>query len=659
MSIAQAGKPPRVQNYTRGGWCPLRLVSRSNRWGLVCLIGTVILAVGLEAGPPALAISQNVDSTPSGQPVSPSLQSVPWPVHVGATVEAHLLVICAQFAGQRATEPISLYRQVYFGQRESVANYYDDVSYGQLKISGEVIGNPLQPTVFLQLPHTEAYYAGTENGSGSPQPRNDNQMVSDILYQLIRDHFNFTPFEQDGTLPYLAIVYTGYGADVAPQNASLIWPVENSLVAPLAIPISSPGVMHQKYLFVSNYDLVPELAGPGQLPTIGVFAHEFGHLMGLDDLYDTSSAANAGAGDGPWSLMAGGNWNGEPQGAEPAELDPFSRSFLGWLQPIVLDESVTGLRLPPIERAPVAYELKPAGKTSDYFLVDNVEPIDYDQGLPESGILIWRIDGHEMVSTSVDWQNNDLNAPSQNSTHHYDEQVVEAGGPQLSMPGGGSGVLDDTYPGTAGNDQFTGASKPSNDLWDGRSVGISLTHIAISSDGVATMNVIDDQTGSALVIASPGTGLYAYQGLAEKLTVLYLHDHQWEDVTPKVAWDTINPAVVRSSSTVSFQQPGYVEVLASAHGLSALLEQRVIALTGLRVLGPGTLKAGARQALPSVLADYANDHQFALTGARWSSDQPAVLRVLDGKLIALAPGKAKLSVHFGGMTVTVEVHVTA
>ncbi|MCY0902602.1 MAG: M6 family metalloprotease domain-containing protein [Firmicutes bacterium] len=623
------------------------------------MIGTLVLAVGFDAGSPVMAIAQTPESALSVPPWASPVQSVPWPVHVGATVQAHLLVVCAQFAGQRAAEPISLYRQVYFGNAESVANYYADVSYGQLKISGQVIGNPLQPDVFLQLPHTEAYYAGTENGSGSPQPHNDNQMVSDVLYQLIRDHFNFTPFEQDGTLPYLAIVYTGYGADVAPQNTSLIWPVENSLVAPLAIPLSAPGAAHQKYLFVSNYDLVPELAGPGQVPTIGVFAHEFGHLMGLDDLYDTSSAANAGAGDGPWSLMAGGNWNGEPQGSEPAELDPFSRLFLGWLQPIVLDESVTGLRLPPIERAPVTYELKPAGNASDYFLVDNVEPIDYDQGLPESGVLIWHIDGHEMVSTSADWQNNDLNAPSQNVTHHYDEQVVEAGGPQLSMPGGGSGVLDDTYPGTAGNDQFTGASKPSNDLWDGHSVGISLSHIAIGPDGVATMTVVDDQTGSALMIAAPATGLYAYQGLAESLTVLYLHAHQWQDVTAKAVWDTVNPAMVRSGSTVSFQQPGYVEVLASAHGLRALLEQRVIALSGLHVLGAVTLVTGARHTLPSVLLDYANGRHFVLAGAQWSSDQPAVLRVIDGQVMAMAPGEATLSVHFAGMTATVVIHVTA
>lgn len=499
--------------------------------------------------------------------------------------QARMLVVCVAFAGQEQTQPISTYQRLYFGARDSVAAYYRAVSYGQFQLAGSVIGDPLHPGKFLELPHTEAYYAGTDNGSGSPYPNNDDGMVADTISRLVADHFNFTPYAAAGQIPYFALVFTGFGADVDSSDPKLIWPVESSLAHALRVPLSgalrtagSSDVHSAAVATLSNYDLVPELSDQsGDPSTLGVYAHEFGHLLGLDDMYDTSGSANAGQGDGPWSLMANGNWNGYPQGSQPAELDVFSRMFLGWLHPTPVTQSVTGATLPPIEKSPSAYIITARG-SAEYFLIDNVQSIGFDAGLPEFGVLIWHIDGRETVPSSADWVNNVLNTPKQNQTHHDDIAIVEAGGKAvLSQPSDIAGQLDDTYPGANGNNAWTLTSDPASVLWDGRPVGVDITNISVSKAGVATFDIRDYQSGSSLVIARPASGLTVEQGRSLQLVARYqTGDGTAQTVTAKAAWSLQTQGDKLSGSTLTFITPGPVTVSAAYRGLTALIHFTVL-----------------------------------------------------------------------------------
>ena len=71
---------------------------------------------------------------------------------------------------------------------------------------------------------------------------------------------------------------------------------------------------------------------------LGVFAHEFGHDLGLPDLYDTSG--NTGGAENStafWTLMSSGAniGDGSPDGIgdAPTDLGAWERFQLGWLQP--------------------------------------------------------------------------------------------------------------------------------------------------------------------------------------------------------------------------------------------------------------------------------------------------------------------------------------
>ncbi len=76
--------------------------------------------------------------------------------------------------------------------------------------------------------------------------------------------------------------------------------------------------------WVGKYTIQPENGG------VGVFAHEYGHDLGLPDLYDyTGSNSN-----GFWSLMADGSWLSQSDtdiGSAPNHLGAWDKFQLGWL----------------------------------------------------------------------------------------------------------------------------------------------------------------------------------------------------------------------------------------------------------------------------------------------------------------------------------------
>lgn len=516
------------------------------RWIGLSIAVCLVLVFGFSVQPRSVAASQSV-----------------------APDHANLLVVCVEFAGQPARKPLSLYQQLYFGATHSVAAYYRQVSYGRFLLTGTVIGNPLRPGTFLQLPHPEAYYAKNDNGSGGGYPRNDDGIVAAVIYQLVQDHFDFSPYVSAGSIPYLAIVFSGYGADADPLNPDLVWPVETNLHNSISVPVTTNG--NHSTATVSAYDLVPELDDASNAPvTLGVVTHEFGHLLGLMDLYDVSGAANTGQGIGPFSLMGTGNWNGFPDGTEPAGLDPFSLQYLGWVVPTPITESETGVPLPPLEQEPVVYQLIPLHNHSEYFLVSNEENLGVDAALPDQGVFIWRIDARNVLPISYDWSNDVLDSPSQNRSHHYDIALVSAGNTNdLTQPEDQVTYYDDAYPSRLGNRTFTPSSKPANLLWSGRYLGLNITRIVIDpANKWATFDVVDSQSGSSLAIKRPSSGLSVKVGTPIALQAEYTSHGITTNVAHDASWSSPNQVEWQGAKAV-FIVPGQAVVNVTYHDLSA------------------------------------------------------------------------------------------
>ncbi|MFH1008055.1 MAG: immune inhibitor A domain-containing protein [Candidatus Latescibacterota bacterium] len=135
---------------------------------------------------------------------------------------------------------------------------------------------------------------------------------------------------------------------------------------------------------------------------VGVMAHEFGHALGLRDLYDKSFLEDPdqppeedSAGIGRWGLMGHGTlgWNGNDG---PTPFCAWSLEQLGWLSEgdgtlVVARSDLPDERIRPLWSGGKVYKM-PFAK-SEYLLLSNRQRQGsfYDRHIPGDGLLIWRI----------------------------------------------------------------------------------------------------------------------------------------------------------------------------------------------------------------------------------------------------------------------------
>jgi immune inhibitor A len=139
--------------------------------------------------------------------------------------------------------------------------------------------------------------------------------------------------EPDGYIDHLAIVHAGEGEDAGggAQGGDAIWSHRwyanyDTTVGPAGCKLGGyrlPGTG----LWAGDYTIEAENGG------VGVFAHEFGHDLGLPDLYDTNGPTDNGTGF--WTLMSSGSWGSSPDadhiGTEPVHMGAWEKLALGWL----------------------------------------------------------------------------------------------------------------------------------------------------------------------------------------------------------------------------------------------------------------------------------------------------------------------------------------
>ena len=145
-----------------------------------------------------------------------------------------------------------------------------------------------------------------------------------------------------------------------------------------------------------NYFICPE--GGSRMANISVIAHEFGHMLGLPDLYARPEAPGS-EGLGVWCTMAVGHG----RDGKPLHMSAWCKEQLGWLKPTVIDPTVKQkLILGPITHSnKECYKILVRPDGSEYFLLENRVARNFDRDLPAEGLLIWRIvDGRPVLEES-------------------------------------------------------------------------------------------------------------------------------------------------------------------------------------------------------------------------------------------------------------------
>lgn len=296
-----------------------------------------------------------------------------------ATGALNCLVLLVDFPDNQGTTAPAHFEKLLFdaANPDSMRSYYRELSHGALDITGVVTG-------WIRADHPYAYYTANESGTGGTFPRNTPGLLREALRKYCLTN-SLAPFDQNGDrfIDGLFLVHAGGGAEAEPDRTKrphMIWSHKWTLPA----PFKKNGVSAFAY-FTAPED--------GKL---GVFAHEFGHFLGLPDLYDTTYRSR---GIGHWCLMAGGSWGGG--GSTPTRLSAWCLAQLGWIQPVNV-ASAQSLTLKPLALSPNdCYRLWSNGAAGpEYFLIENRQQQGRDSALPGSGLAVWHIDETQSANTN-------------------------------------------------------------------------------------------------------------------------------------------------------------------------------------------------------------------------------------------------------------------
>ena len=140
---------------------------------------------------------------------------------------------------------------------------------------------------------------------------------------------------------------------------------------------------------ISGFAIVTELSTAGDFAGIGIIAHEFGHILGLKDMYDTDGDASEGVcpGLGITSLMDIGM--GNDGGNTPPNLNAVEREMLGTGFCEVLDTLGT-YSLEPIHLAGHFCMLQ-STQDAGYFLLENRSTEGRDAFIGGGGLLVYKV----------------------------------------------------------------------------------------------------------------------------------------------------------------------------------------------------------------------------------------------------------------------------
>jgi M6 family metalloprotease-like protein len=135
-----------------------------------------------------------------------------------------------------------------------------------------------------------------------------------------------------------------------------------------------------------SYFLCPE--GGKVMSSISVIAHEFGHMLGMPDLYARPDSPGS-EGLGLWCTMS----TGHGKDGKPLHFSAWCKEQLGWLKPAVIDPRVKQkLILAPVHGTTrECYKVLVRPDASEYLLLENRVKKGFDRDLPGEGMLIWRV----------------------------------------------------------------------------------------------------------------------------------------------------------------------------------------------------------------------------------------------------------------------------
>lgn len=299
----------------------------------------------------------------------------------------------------------------------SAAQYFKDQSAGQYQPVFDVYGP-------VTLSNKQSYY-GQNDSQGSDKYATDAVIEACILANGQYSDLDFANYDwnNDGYVDFVYVIYAGKGeADggakttIWPHNYSVQTIIQYKGYGTYSVYSKADTKLDGKYL--DNYAMSQELNGStGARTGNGVFCHEFGHVIGLPDFYDTQYGTNYNNRLTPneWDVMDGGGYNGSCHC--PPNYSAWEKYFMGWLTPVnlgsegaVLTLYANGTAEHNVYQINTSGNLEKATKEGLNYYIENRQKSGWDTYLPASGMLIWKVNFSSSAWTS-NAPNNTANSP--------------------------------------------------------------------------------------------------------------------------------------------------------------------------------------------------------------------------------------------------------
>lgn len=386
-----------------------------------------------------------------------------------ATGEPHALVILCEYQDIKFkcedpkgyfTALLNADNHTVNGATGSARQYFIESSNGLFKPTFDVYGP-------VTLSRNRSYYGA--NDVWTTYDKRPHYMALEAV-SILDEEVDFSQYDNDGDgyIDNIFIFYAADGEATPPYTADAVWPHSADLKdiandEGIKLP-TVDGVQPNRYACTNEWQ-----TDYNRPDGIGTFVHEFSHVLGLPDLYNTTSSGTAGYTPGTWSVLDSGPYNND--GNTPPYYSIHERFALNWCEPEELKYTGDYI-LRPINESNAGYIIA-TDDPDEFFLLECRIKEGFDKYIPGQGMLVWHFDFNQKI-----WDNNSVN----NTRSHQYIDLVESDGNTTVKNG-------NAFPGSKNVTTLSASTTPSIKSWSGADPGITITDIYRAPAGHVSFHV--------------------------------------------------------------------------------------------------------------------------------------------------------------------------
>ena len=341
----------------------------------------------------------------------------------------------------------------------SFSHFYERMSYGKLRVDGKVASR------YYRSHRASSEYLSNDDSEIGEYGNFNLEIIQEADLDI-----DFSQFDNDGAD---GISNSGDDDGVVDALFVVLSEIPTNFLIGNAVGMGNLGfsgmyVTNDKASdggFIQISPVLGTIQRGRTLPdVVGLMSHEYGHTLGLPDLYPKESLRypyvgldEMSAGIGSWGLMGFGalGWNGNDG---PNRFCAWSLTELGWGDEIALEQNEQEIHIEPVSRTGEVYRIPLAPE--EYFLLEfrQRDGSYYDRDIPGEGLLVWHVrhaNGHPNFAVDLECA---------------DGRWLDAGFPLGTMPDGRNGEdnLDFWAPDRTYNVEHGGNFGDATDPFDGR-----------------------------------------------------------------------------------------------------------------------------------------------------------------------------------------------